>query len=171
MATRDETRTINGRTYYAVQLPPDKALVLQLRLIKILGGAFGQLAPNLVGSDKANNSVRGAALAGAVGALFANATELEVFGLIREFVTSAKVDGRRIDDINKEFQGEYLADIYKVFFWLVGLNYASFFGEGGLDGLLTKFQTMFSAEMASQNASPQASTPGSGDQSPTAAAS
>ncbi|MCY1455974.1 hypothetical protein D9M71_731560 [compost metagenome] len=103
-------------------------------------------------------------MAGAIGALFANATEEEVFGLMREVVCTAKVDGNRIA-INDHFQGEYLADLYKVFFWVLGVNFASFFGAGGLDGLLTKFRQVMTSELASQQQPPQASTPSSGDQS------
>lgn len=163
MTVKDENKTINGRQYYVVQMPPSRALVLQLKLTKILGGAIGALAPAL--SDKSTDGAgRSALMAGAIGALFANATEEEVFSLIRDVVTTVKVDGERVS-IDNHFQGEYLADIYKVFFWAVGVNFSSFFGEGGLDGLLDKFRLLMLADLASQNKPPQASTPSSGAQS------
>lgn len=160
MAVKDENKTINGRQYYVVQMPPSQALVLQLKLTKILGGAIGALAPALTnkGTDGAGRS---ALMAGAIGALFENATEEEVFTLVRDVVTTVKVDGERVV-IDKHFQGEYLADVYKVFFWAVGVNFSSFFGAGGLDGLLDKFKALMLVELASQNKQPQASTPSFG---------
>lgn len=161
MTVKDENKTINGRQYYVVQMPPSEALVLQLKLTRILGGAIGALAPALSSNAKVDGAGRSAAMAGAMGALFANATEQEVFGLMRDVVTTAKVDGERVQ-IDKHFQGEYLSDVYKVFFWVLGVNFASFFGEGGLDGLLAKFQKVMLAELASQQKPPQASTPSFG---------
>lgn len=161
MTVKDENKTINGRQYYVVQMPPSEALVLQLKLTRILGGAIGALAPALSSNAKVDGAGRSAAMAGAMGALFANATEQEVFGLMRDVVTTAKVEGERIQ-LDKHFQGEYLSDVYKVFFWVLGVNFASFFGEGGLDGLLAKFQKVMLAELASQQKPPQASTPSSG---------
>lgn len=169
MACQEETKTINGRHYYVMQMAPEKAVLLQLRLTKILGGAIGALAPALDSKASADGAGRTAAMAGAVSALFANATEEEVFGLIRELVCTAKVDGQRIS-INEHFQGEYLADIYKVFFWVLGVNFSSFFGAGGLDGLLDKFRRVMLSELASQQQQPPPSTHSSGDQSTQAAA-
>lgn len=163
MAVKDESKTINGRQYYVVQMAPERAIVLQLKLTKILGGALSKLAPALSSKAQVDGAGRTAAMAGAIGALFANATEEEVFGLMREVVCTAKVDGQRIA-INDHFQGEYLADLYKVFFWVLGVNFASFFGAGGLEGLLAKFRQVMTSELASQQQPPQASTPSSGEQ-------
>lgn len=170
MATAEESKTINGRQYYVVQMAPEKAIVLQLRLTKILGGAIGALAPALTKSANLDSTARTAAMAGSVAALFANATEEEVFALIASVVTTAKVDGARIV-INDHFQGEYLGDLYKVFFWVLGVNFSSFFGAGGLDGLLSKFRQAILQELASQAKQPQASTPSSGAPSTPGAAS
>lgn len=160
----EECKEINGRQYYVVQMPPSKAIVLQLRLTKILGGAIGALAPALSANAGLDGAGRSAAMAGAVGALFANATEDEVFSLIREVVSTAKVDGERVQ-LDKHFQGEYLGDIYKVFFWVLGVNFASFFGAGGLNGLLDKFKHLMLQELASSKTPPPASTPTSGESS------
>lgn len=163
MAVKDEQKIINGRTYYVIQMPPEKAFLIQLRLTKILGGAIGVMAPALTASSKLDGGQRAAAMAGAIGALFANATEQEIFNLMAEVVTTAKVDGARIE-INTHFQGEYLSDMYKVFFWVCGVNFESFFGVGGLEGLLAKFRLAMAKELSSQNESPQPSTPSSGAQ-------
>jgi len=164
MAVKDESCTINGRQYYVVQMAPERAIVLQLKLMKILGGAIGTLAPALTPNSKTDGMGRTAAMAGAISALFSNATEEEVFGLIRDVVSTAKVDGARIA-VNEHFQGEFLADLYRVFFWVLGVNFSSFFGAGGLDGLLDKFRRTMLQELASQAKQPPASTPSSGAQS------
>jgi len=164
MAVKDEQREINGRQFYVVQMAPATAILLQLRLTKILGGAIGALAPALSSSAKLDGAGRTAAMAGAIGALFQNSSEEEVFGLIRDVVQTAKVDGERVQ-MDKHFQGEYLADVYKVFFWVLGVNFDSFFGAGGLNGLLDKFKAGMLTALASQQQPPQASTPSSGAQS------
>ena len=163
MAVKDEQKIINGRTYYVIQMPPEKAFLIQLRLTKILGGAIGALAPALTANSKMDNGQRAATMAGAIGALFANATEQDIFNLMAEVVTTAKVDGARIE-INKHFQGEYLSDLYKVFFWVCGVNFESFFGAGGLQGLLDKFLLKMASELNSQSEPHPTSTPSSGAQ-------
>lgn len=164
MAVKSETKILNGRSYFVVQMPPEQAFMVQLQLTKIMGGAIGALAPALNANAGLSPEARTAAMAGAISALFATATEQEIFNLMAKVVTTAKVDGERIE-INKHFQGEYLADMYKVFFWVLGVNFASFFGEGGLDGLLDRFRRVMVKELNSQQTPPQTSTPSSGDQS------
>lgn len=158
MAVNEGKKSIRGREYYVVQMPADKAILIQLQLTKILGGALGKLAPALSTSSKADGPERMAAMVGAVGALFEKASEEEIQALIFRVVSTAKVDGKRID-INEHFQGEFLADLYPVFFWVLGVNFASFFGAGGLDGVVAKFKMLFLQEMAKAAANAQPSTP------------
>ncbi len=164
MTVKSETKILNGRSYFVVQMPPEQAFLTQLQLTKIMGGAIGALAPALSSSSAMGPDARTAAMAGAISALFATSTEQDIFNLMAKVVTTAKVDGERID-INKHFQGDYLADMYKVFFWVLGVNFASFFGAGGLDGILDRFRRVMAKELNSQETPPQTSTPSSGDQS------
>lgn len=166
MATQDAKNIINGRQYYVVQMPPVDAVVLQLEISRILGTAIGALIPALGKNANSNDSQRAAALGGVFGMLFEKASPAELTDLIVRVVSTAKVDGRRID-VNNDFQGEYLPDLYKVFMWVLQVNFASFFGAGGLDGLLGKFKVLFKQEMAAQlqpKTPPQTSTPTSGEQ-------
>lgn len=148
MPVAEATKEINGRTYYVVQMPPTKAIPIQLKLTKMFGAAIGLMAPVLSTASKAGPEARMAAMGGAIGALFEKNNESEVFSLICAVVCTAKVDGKRIDDIDTAFQGEYLADLYKVFFWVLGVNFSSFFGEGGLEGLMARFTALFKQEAA-----------------------
>lgn len=133
MACNDETKEINGRSYYVVQLPPSKIIPIQLKLMKIFGSSMGKLGAVLKGDDVA----RANAFGEAVSALFENSNEEEIAALIKRIVETAKVDGERIN-YDRDFQGEYLVDIYKVFFWVLGVNFTSFFGESGLNGIWDK---------------------------------
>lgn len=144
MACQDANKTINGREYYVVQMTPDKAIPIQLKLTKILGGSIGKLGAAM----KGDFSQQAEALGESVTALFENASEEEIFALIKKVVTTAKVDGERID-IAIHFQGEYLADIYKVFFWVLGVNFSSFFGANGLDGFLGRMKAIGQAAVVS----------------------
>lgn len=160
MSTKDDKTTINGRTYWAVQLPPSQALLLQLELTRIMGSALGELMPVLRQGSPADSAARMAAMSAAVAALFKAAPPEQVLSLITKLVTTVKVDGRRIENLDTEFQGEYLADVYKVFFWALGLNFSSFFGDGGLQGVWAKFTELAKKELANQvNASKSPETP------------
>lgn len=151
MATLDATTEINGRTYFVVQMPPTKAVVVQMRLTKILGGSLRTLLPAIVPGASKDHLSRSVAVAGAIGSLFEAATEQELSDLIFDVVRTAKVDGKPID-IDTSFRGEYLMDLYKVFLWVLGVNYGSFFGEGGLDAWIAKFKVFLAAEMQTPSA-------------------
>lgn len=169
MSTQTATTSINGRDYFVTQMAPTKAILVQLQLSKILGATFGALIPTLGDKSKADNGERMAAMGTAINALFAAASEAEIVDLISRVVSTASVNGTRIN-VDNDFQGEYLADLYKVFFWVLGVNYSSFFGENGLDGMLEKFKKLAAQELAKMSGQtspapqPQTSTPGSGDQ-------
>lgn len=150
MSVVDGKTTINGREYYAVQMPPSQALLLQLELTRIMGGALGKLMPVLRQGSQEDSASRMAAMSAAVAALFDSAPPEQVLTLITKVVNTVKVDGRRIEGLDTEFQGAYLADTYKVFFWALGLNFASFFGEKGLQGVWAKFTELAKKELANQ---------------------
>jgi len=135
MACLDETKEINGRTYYVVQMPPTEAIKVQLQLTKIFGDSFGELGSSMNGDFAGQAQALGAAMS----LLFKNSDEDEILALVKKVVSTAKVDGKKIV-IDSDFTGEYLQDIYKVFFWVLGVNFSSFFGESGLNGFLDKFK-------------------------------
>lgn len=146
MACIDEQKEINGRTYYVVQMPPDKAIPIQLKLVKIFGGSIG-----LLGSAMRGDFTQQAdALGRAVTELFKNASEQEIYALLKEVTETAKVDGERVK-FSTTFAGDHLVDCYKVFFWVLGVNFSSFFGERGLSGFLTQFKATVN-EVIKQNA-------------------
>lgn len=140
MACNDATKTINGREYYVVQMSPLKAIPVQLKLTKIFSGSIGKLGAAM----KGDWGQQATALGDAMASIFESASEEEIFTLIQTVVNTAKVDGKKID-FNRDFQGEYLSDVYKVFFWVLGVNFSSFFGASGLDGFLTRVKAIGTA--------------------------
>lgn len=155
MACVEDRKEINGREYYVVQMPPDKAIPIQLKLVKIFGGSVGMLG----GAMRGDFAQQAEALSRAMTELFKNASEQEIFALLKEVTETAKVDGERVQ-FSTTFAGEHMADCYKVFFWVLGVNFSSFFGERGLSGFLTQFRTTVT-EIIKQNAQakpPQTST-------------
>lgn len=160
MACADESKEINGRSYYVVQMAPTKAIPIQLKLTKIFGSSLGKLGSVMRGNFKDQAE----ALGGAVTALFENSSEEEIFALIKTVVETAKVDGKPIN-FDVAFQGEHLVDVYKVFFWVLGVNFSSFFGGSGLNGFLEKAKAQFEnvlADEAKEKKQPQTSTAISG---------
>lgn len=159
MAVQEGKTSFNGRQYYVVQMPATQALKIQLQLTKIMGAAIGELIPHLRKDSKSDSGERLGSMGAAISALFKHASEEEVLELIQKVVLTAKIDGKRIDSVDEAFQGEYLADVYKVFFWVLGVNFASFFGAGGVDGMWSKFKAIAEKEYAALNASESQPTP------------
>lgn len=149
MACNDETKTINGREYYVVQMPPTKAIPVKLKLMKVLGNPLTVLAS---ASKADGGSV--AALGDAIGALFEGSSEEEVFALIKRVVETAKVDGQRIN-IDNHFSGDHMPDLYKVFFWVLEVNFSSFFGGSGFGGIGAKIQEALSTTKSAPEKQPQ----------------
>ena len=162
MACKEETTEINGRTYYVVQMSPEKAIPVQLKLVKVFSGSLTILA----GAMRGNFQGQAEALGEAISKMFENSSEEEIFALLKQVTETAKCDGKRIS-FGETFSGDHLVDCYKVFFWVVGVNFSSFFGERGLNGFLQKFQAMVTETIKrnAQKGPPQTSTPISGNPS------
>lgn len=121
MACKDETKEINGKQYYVVQLPPRTALLIKFKLLALLGPAAKELAKG-VGAKKADQTE--ALLDGFV-SLFKDVNPVELVALMQEVTETAKCDGKRIQ-FDKHFQGSLL-EVYQVFFWVLTVNFSDFF--------------------------------------------
>lgn len=126
MACTEETKEINGASYYCRQWPASKSLLMKLKLINMFGASFAALA-------KLATDSREGALQDAVGSLFSQADPETVLAMMREVVSSATRDGERITNANfDDVYSDNLLEFYQAFAFVLGVNYASFFG-GKLD--------------------------------------
>lgn len=141
MACNDAKTTINGRTYFTVQMPAMKAQLVKLKLMRMLSGAAVKLAAAWKADDFAGQA---GGLADALSTLFQNANEQEILDLQMLVLSHVSVEGKKLKDeaaFNEAFSGEYIFDLDKAFFWALGVNFASLFGESGLEGITEKLQT------------------------------
>lgn len=131
MACKEGMTTINGRSFYVVQMSPEKALKVQLKLVKIFSGSITKLGSML----KADLSEQANVLGEAINMLFKNSSEDEIYNFIKDVVETAKVDGEQVT-FGIHFAGENFPGIFKVFFWVLKVNFADFFGGAVLNGVV-----------------------------------
>lgn len=122
MATKELKEEINGRDVFCVQWSAEKALKTKLKLIQAFGGVFAAIALSNEGDTM-----------GAINAIqkvLVDTDTDKLFSLMNEVVSSATVDGKRIDktSFNEIFSND-IFDFYRIFIAVLRLNYASFLPE------------------------------------------
>lgn len=118
MACNEDTKEIDGSTYYVRQLPASQGVKLQLRVMKILGPALSALAKNDVpDNDKALMAIQ---------AVLTNLSEAEAFAFIQDVVKMAAKDGSMITNLDVAF-ADSPAAVYKVAAFVLEVNLKSFF--------------------------------------------
>lgn len=132
MACKEDTKEINGKTYYVVQLPAKQALKLKFKLAALLGSGLSELAKG-IGADETKQ--KEAMFAGLI-KLFESADPDQLVDLLVETTERAKCDGGRIE-FDSHFQND-LATVYKVFIWILQVNFGDFLKGGLAQELLSK---------------------------------
>lgn len=139
MSCKTETKEINGVTYTATQWPAEKALLMKLKLLKVLGPSFAKLATlkDKVSDDKTDKVEL---LTDAVQLLFAEASPEEILGLIKTSIIGVSRNGEKLSEagITTHFSGDDLLDIYKVFIFVIQVNYGNLLKGQWADDLLAK---------------------------------
>lgn len=129
-------KTINGAKYTVTQMTARKALRMKAKLLRLFGPAIAQIF--LPGKEK---PMEGMAFSKdeAVKALTNLACELEEENFERlcmELLVGVRKDGIELSEqiIDLEFAGD-LSTLFKVLWYVLEVNFASFFGEGGIGSL------------------------------------
>lgn len=123
MSCKDENRTIGGKEVYCRQWSAQKALLMKLKTAKIFGPSFAKLAGAFT-SDNAEKEISSALIT-----LFENQEPEAVLNFMQSVVASVTIDGERITDKNyDELFREDLSLFYKVFAFVMEVNYSDFFG-------------------------------------------
>lgn len=121
MSCETETTNIDDREYSVTQWAADRSMVMKFKLIKAIGASFAILsAPD---SDK-NTSVN---VSDAIALLFQNNSPDEIADLIKSCVVGAACDGKKIttSSFNEIFSGDKLINVYKVFLFVLRVNYSN----------------------------------------------
>jgi hypothetical protein len=122
MACRTESKTIGDHEYSVTQWPAERAMLMKLRVLKIVGPAMAAL----VGKDGVGQEAD--ALEHGIHALFSNATPEEIMGLVKESVVGVARDGTKLTNTSftEHFSGDSLLEVYQVFAFVMQVNYGNF---------------------------------------------
>lgn len=150
-------KTIGSNEYSVTPLPTTQAIRLKSRLLKLVGPTISQAMSAVdikEGESILDANVDGSALGSAVESLFTRLDEDTVLNLVKELirpvqVVTADAAGEKVVlDFNKDtyfdtfFSGR-LDEMYKVVFFVLEVNYKSFFGGEGIGSLLGKMKDLF----------------------------
>lgn len=141
MSCKTETREINGITYTVTQWPVETALEIKFRLMQIVGGSLGELAGLM---DKDSGGAEDLDKIGlAISGLFKSCPPKEMVSFLKEVVSSARADGELVS--NSKFTELYQGDLvtpYKVFFFVLKVNYSDFLSESGVGKVLKRIENL-----------------------------
>lgn len=118
MTCKTETREIRGKPVFVRQWPANKAMAMQIELLRVMGDdciAF------VMGDWKFENLLY----------VLQNVEKAVFLSLVKECISSARIGGVEINEANfdVEFSGD-LMNIYSVFSFVLEVNFKDFFAEG-----------------------------------------
>ena len=142
MACKTETSEIGDHEYSVTQWPAEKSMLMKLRLTKAFGAPLAILMGNHKDDPKSTTKDQDDALALSEGlnSLFEASSPEELVSLIKSSVVGVARDGKRITDssFNEYFSGDDLMEVYKVFIFVLRVNYANLFRGQLADRFLAK---------------------------------
>ncbi len=144
MACQTETKEIGEHEYSVTQWPADKAMLMKMKLAKTFGASIATIASIALQSDKKKSSDadQAKALSEGIALMFESNTPEEVTTLIKSCVIGVAMDGTRITEtsFNEKFSGDELMDVYKVFIFVIKVNYGNLLKGQKLEGLMARVQ-------------------------------
>lgn len=140
-------KVINGNTYSVTQFTALRALRLQYKIIKIFGAGIAQiLRPQIsqseMGRATLNLGIDKDSLASAILNITSNMDENTFESLFKELLEYTRRDGKELKPavIDLEFAGD-LATLWQVIWFVLEVNFGSFFGERGFGSVLSETET------------------------------
>jgi hypothetical protein len=128
MACKTETRQIGDHEYTVTQWPAQKAILTKLKLVKTFGAALSILAGDTPSAkSKSKDKEEAEALSNGLTALFNNSSPEELLKLMTDCIVGIMCDDKRITitSFDEIFSGEDLLDVYKVFLFVMQVNYGN----------------------------------------------
>ena len=133
MACKTETKQIGDHEYSVTQWPAEKSMLMKFRIVK----AFGASLATLIGTasqtfsedDKDTDQGEAKALSEGLSILFQSNSPEELVTLMKNSVVGVACDGKRITEtsFNELFSGDSLLEVYKVFIFVLQVNYINLF--------------------------------------------
>lgn len=144
MACKTETKQIGDHEYSVTQWPAEKSMLMKFRLAKAFGASLAAIMGNASQSDKKKNTDKEDALALSEGlsTLFNSNSPEELVALMKNCVVGVACDGKRITEtsFNELFSGDELLEVYKVFIFVLQVNYSNLFKGQLADRFLAKMK-------------------------------
>lgn len=146
MACKTETKQIGDHEYSVTQWPAEKSMLMKFRLAKAFGASLAAIMGNASqtpSKGKKNNDQEDAmALSEGLSTLFQNNSPEELVALMKNCVIGVACDGKRITEtsFNELFSGDDLMEVYKVFIFVLQVNYANLFKGQLADRFLAKMK-------------------------------
>jgi hypothetical protein len=115
---------------------------MKMRLAKTFGASLASIVANSQGGNKSSDSDDAKALSEGLSMLFQANSPEEVTNLIKESVIGVAMDGTKIMEsrFNEVFSGDSLMDVYKVFMFVIKVNYGNLLKGQRVEGFLAKLQ-------------------------------
>ncbi len=140
MACNTENKQIGDHEYSVTQWPAEKSILMKFRLAKAFAPSLATIMGNSSTNKKTTEQDEAVALSEGLSMLFKNNSPEELVTLMKNCVIGAACDGKRITDttFNELFSGNDLLEVYKVFVFVLQVNYSNLFKGQLVDRLLAK---------------------------------
>ena len=144
MACNTETTQIGDHEFSVTQWPAEKAILMKMKLAKTFGASIGKIASMAFKSSKikATEGEEAEVLSESISLLFESNSPEEITAFIKTAVIGVACDGTKITEtsFNQTFSGDDLMDVYKVFIFVVKVNYGNLLKGQKAKALLAKVQ-------------------------------
>jgi hypothetical protein len=144
MSCKTESKDIGDREYSVTQWPADKSMLMKFKLAKTFGASLATLMGASSNSkDKSENDKEETkAFSEGISILFQNNSPEDLVALMKKCVVGAACNGKRITDtsFNELFSGDDLMEVYKVFVFVLQVNYSNLFKGQLADRFLAKMK-------------------------------
>jgi len=142
MSCKTETEQIGDHEVSVTQWPATRAMSVKIRLVKMFGASIALIASNFSNDSKKKDtsSNDAKALSDGLSTLFQNNSPDEVVGLIKECVIGVAYDEKKItsSSFDELFSGDDLMEVYKVFMFVLKVNYSNLMNGQLAERLLAK---------------------------------
>lgn len=123
MGPQSFDKVIGSNKYTVRQMPCTPAVAFKVKLFKLAGGSFAELVNAGTGSGKIGAAIE--KLSDKI-----SADELEI--LLATMSEYVDVNGKALKNVREmHFHGGNLAEMYKVLFYFIEVNFADFFDAWG----------------------------------------
>lgn len=143
MTCKTESKQIGDHEYSVTQWPADKSMLMKFRLAKAFGASLATLmgnSPQASKDKKVTEQDETLALSEGLSTLFQSNSPEELVALMKNCVIGTACDGKRITEtsFNELFSGDELLEVYKVFVFVLQVNYSNLFKGQLADRFLAK---------------------------------